>query len=129
VKNGRKLRFPTVFQIGVDLDKRPADPMAFPCNVRRVLRTRVAKCLAALIIVVGIVPFAAPYATADVVELYGERVVPTTVPQTASAVQVMADFGLAAIAALLLMLQGGADRPAPGTALEERRPRVRVLRI
>jgi uncharacterized membrane protein len=103
--------------------------MVSHCNLRLVLSTRVAQCLAAVIILVGILPFAAPYASADAVELYGERVVPTNVPQSASAVQVAADFGLAAIAALLLMLQCGAEAPATGAGVDQRRPRVRVLRI
>jgi hypothetical protein len=128
-KTSKKRPAPAVPRLASILIDGRAVPMVFRCNVRSVLTTRVAKCLAAIVIVVGILPFAASYSRADAAELAVERVLHMDGNQNAGAVQILADFGVATLAAVCLGLQLPLDAPMVSGGLDRRMSRVRVLRI
>ena len=64
--------------------------MAGDLSVRTVLGTYVAKLLAAMIVVLALMPFTAPFSTFDAVEIVAEQVLHVNVPQT-KAVQDLTD--------------------------------------
>ena len=97
-------------------------------SVRTVLATRLAKFMAAAIVVLAILPFTAPFSSFAAVEIVSEQILHAGASQLKT-VQDTTDLAFLTTSALLLMFFFAMDRASMSDRPDVRRIRILVLRI
>jgi hypothetical protein len=103
--------------------------MVSRCHARSVFATPAAKWLAALVIVMALVPLTASFTTADAAEFSVERDLHIGGNQSAGSIELLADCGPSSTTSVFLGVQLRIDATTVAGGVDQRRFRVRVLRI